>query len=323
MKKTCALGSLIFLIAVPFLWVNSAPAQEKFPSRPISFIIPWAPGGGGTWNAQNLQPTFEKTIKGSVQIVNKPGGAGTIAWNYVANSPPDGYTTGIVNPSTVVTIYTTKTGVPLDRLEPIAYTVYIPAGIVVRADSPWKTFREFIDYSKANPEKVQMANSGHAAMYHIGIIGIEMATGAKFTHVPFKGSGPCITALLGGHVDGSLNEISTLLPYVEAKKFRVLAVSSAQRSPAMPEVPTFKEFGFDLDVGTWYAYVTSKGTPKDRVKALQDAFKAAVESSEFKAFYAKQGGMVEFKGPEGLAAYMKDQDRLWKKIIDFGGFKPE
>ena len=117
-----------------------------------------------------------------------------------------------------------------------------------------------------------MANSGHAAMYHIGIIGIEMAIGAKFTHVPFKGTRPCITALLGGHVDGSLNEISTLLPYVESKKFRVLAVSSAQRSPAMPDVPTFKEFGFDLDVGTWYAYVTFERNPQGPAQGSSGCF---------------------------------------------------
>jgi tripartite-type tricarboxylate transporter receptor subunit TctC len=305
------------------IFAGTVWAQEKFPSRPIQFIIPWAAGGGGTINAQALQPHFEKSIGGSVQIVNKPGGAGTIAWNFVANSPPDGYTTGIVNPSTVVTLYTTKTGVPLDRFDPIAYTVYIPAGVVVRAESPWKTFREFIDHAKANPGKVQMANSGHAAMYHIGIVGIEMAMGVKFTHVPFKGTGPCITALMGGHVDGSLNEISTLLPYVESKKFRILAVCSPSRSPAVPDAPTFKEFGFDLDVGTWYAYVAAKGTPQDRLKKLQEAFRAGVESNEFKSLYQKQGGMAMFKGPEALVAYFKEQDRLWKKIIEFGEFKPE
>ena len=310
-------GVLSVILAAP-VW-----AQEKFPSRPIQFIIPWAAGGGGTINAQALQPHFEKAIGGSVQIVNKPGGAGTIAWNFVANSPPEGYTTGIVNPSTVVTLYTTKTGVPLDRFDPIAYTVYIPAGVVVRTESPWKTFREFIDHAKANPGKVQMANSGHAAMYHIGIVGIEMAMGVKFTHVPFKGTGPCITALMGGHVDGSLNEISTLLPYVESKKFRILAVCSPNRSPAVPDAPTFKEFGFDLDVGTWYAYVAAKGTPQDRLKKIQDAFRAGVESSEFKSLYQKQGGMAMFKGPEVLVAYFKEQDRLWKKIIEFGEFKPE
>jgi tripartite-type tricarboxylate transporter receptor subunit TctC len=318
------MGVILALTAfLAVIFAGAVWAQEKFPSRPIQFVIPWAAGGGGTINAQALQPQFEKVLGGSVQIVNKPGGAGTIAWNFVANSPPDGYTTGIVNPSTVVTLYTTKTGVPLDRFDPIAYTVYIPAGVVVRAESPWKTFKEFIDHAKANPGKVQMANSGHAAMYHIGIVGIEMAMGVKFTHVPFKGTGPCITALMGGHVDGSLNEISTLLPYVESKKFRILAVCSPSRSPAVPDAPTFKEFGFDLDVGTWYAYVAAKGTPKDRLKKLQDAFRAGVESNEFKSLYQKQGGMAMFKGPEALVAYFKDQDLLWKKIIDFGEFKPE
>jgi tripartite-type tricarboxylate transporter receptor subunit TctC len=269
-----------------------------------------------------LQPHIEKAIGVGTIIVNKTGGGGTIAWNFVANAPSDAYTVGIVNPSLVVTVYTTKTGVSYKKFDPIIYTVGVPAGVVVKAESPWKTFREFIDYAKANPDKVQMANSGHAAMYHIGNVGIEMATGVKFTHVPYKGSGPCVTALLGGHVDGSLIEISTLLPYVEAKKFRILAVSSEKRNFALPDVPTFKEYGFDLDVGTWYGYVVPKGTPKERIKVLHDAFKVAMESEDFKAFYKKQGGVVEYMGPEGLGSYLEQQDKLWKKIIDFGGFKP-
>ncbi|MBM4330901.1 MAG: tripartite tricarboxylate transporter substrate binding protein [Deltaproteobacteria bacterium] len=317
-----AVSILMILGVFLFLLSGWAAGQEKFPTRPISLIIPWAPGGGGTLSAQTLQPHIEKAIGVGAVIVNKTGGGGTIAWNFVANATPDGYTVGIVNPSLVVTLYTTKTGVSYKKFDPIIYTVGVPAGVVVKEDSPWKTFKEFIDHAKANPGKVQMANSGHGAMYHIGIVGIEMATGVKFTNIPYKGSGPCVTALLGGHADGSLIEISTLLPYVEAKKFRILAVSSAKRNFALPDVPTFKEYGFDLDVGTWYGYVVPKGTPKDRIKGLHDAFKVAMESEEFKAFYKKQGGVVEYMGPEGLAAYLEQQDKLWKKIIDFGGFKP-
>jgi tripartite-type tricarboxylate transporter receptor subunit TctC len=322
MRKEGIRSGLVFTVVLLLVFIGSAFAQEKFPTRPISLIIPWAPGGGGSINAQVLQPHLEKAIGVGVMIVNKTGGGGTIAWNYIANSAPDGYTVGIVNPSLVVTLYTTKTGVSYKKFDPIIYTVGVPAGVVVKADSPWKTFKEFIDHAKANPEKVQMANSGHAAMYHIGIVGIEMATGVKLTHVPYKGSGPSVTALLGGHVDGTLIEISTLLPYVEAKKFRILAVSSSTRNFAIPDVPTFKECGFELDVGTWYGYVVPKGTPKDRIKILHDAFKVAMDSKEFKDFYKKQGGVVEYKDPEGLAAYMEQQDKLWKKIIDFGEFKP-
>ena len=320
-KRICSILMVAGILL--FLSTGWGAAQEKFPNRSIQFIIPWAAGGGGTINAQVLQPDFEKAINGSVQIINKTGGGGTIAWNFVANAPPDGYTVGIVNPSLVVTQYTNKTGISFKKFEPIITTVIVPAGVAVKADSPWKTFKEFIDYAKANPGKVNMANSGHAAMYHIGIVGIEMATGVKFTHIPYKGSGPCVTALLGGHVDGTLAEISTLLPYVEAKNFRILAVSSAERNFAIPNVPTFKEFGFDLDVGTWYGYVVPKGTPKERVKVLHDAFKAAMNSEAFKAFYAKQGGVIEYMGPEGLMAYLEAQDKQWKRIIDFGGFKPE
>jgi len=316
------LGSMVFVGILLFALGGSALAQEKFPKRPVSLVIFGAPGGGGTVEFHALQPHLERALQGTVQLIYKSGGGGTICFNYVANSAPDGYTVGVVNPSYIVTRYTTKNGVTDDRYEPIALTVMIPAGVVVRADSPWKTFKEFIEYAKANPGKMQMANSGHAAMFHIGIVGIEMAMGVKFTHVPFKGTGPCITALLGGHVDGSLNELTALFPYVEGKKLRILAVSSPSRNPVFPDVPSFKEYGFDLDVGTWYGWVVAKGTSKERIKTLHDAFKAAADSEQYKAFYKRTGGIVEYMGPEGLAAFLKKQDKLWKNIIDYAKFKP-
>jgi tripartite-type tricarboxylate transporter receptor subunit TctC len=321
-KKAISLGIGAAIMILLSGW-SDASAQEKFPNRPITFVIPWAAGGGGTVNAQALQPGFEKAIGTGMMIANKPGGGGTIGWNFVANSPPDGYTVAIVNPSLVVTAYTIKTGISYKKFDSIIYTVGVPGGVAVREDSPWKTFKEFISYAKANPGKVQMAQSGHGAMNHIGLIGIEMVTGVKFTFLPYKGSAPCATALVGGHVDGTMIEISTLLPFVQAKKIRILAVSSSKRSPILPDVPTFQEHGFDLDVGTWYGYSVPKGTPKDRIKVLHDAFKVGMETKEFKDIYQKQGGIVEYRGPDGLTAHFENQDRLWKKIIDFGGFKPE
>jgi tripartite-type tricarboxylate transporter receptor subunit TctC len=208
------------------LWSGWAWGQEKFPSRPIQFIIPWAAGGGGTVNAQALQPHFEKAIQGSVQVINKPGGGGTIAWNYLANAAPDGYTVGVTNQSFILTQYTTRTGVSFKKLDPLIMVIDMPAALAVQMDAPWKTFKEFINYAKANPEKVQMGNSGLGANYHVSALGIEMVTGVKFTHVPFKGAGPSITALLGGHVDAAVAELPSLLPYVEGKKFRLLVVGS-------------------------------------------------------------------------------------------------
>jgi tripartite-type tricarboxylate transporter receptor subunit TctC len=320
-------GKTLFVILVCGAWIllsiGSSLAQEKFPGRPVQFIIPWAAGGGGTINSQALQPHFEKAIGGSIQIVNKPGGGGTIAWNYVANSPPDGYTVGITNQSFILTQYTTRTGVSFKKVDPLLMVVDIPAALAVKADAPWKSFKEYISYAKANPGKVQMGNSGMGANYHVSALGIEMVTGVRFTHVPFKGSSPNITALLGGHVDSIVCEISTLLPFVEGKKFRLLVVGSAERNPAVPDIPCIKEEGYDpVLIGAWYVWVVPKGVPKDRFKALHDAFKTAMEAKEYKDYYRKLGGIARYVGPQDMPAFYAQEDKVLKKIIDFSGFKP-
>ena len=310
-------------VTLSLLLTANGLAQEKFPSRPIQFIIPWAPGGGGTVNAQALQPHFEKAIGGSVQIINKPGGGGTIAWNYVANAAPDGYTVGVTNQSFILTQYTTRTGVSFKKVDPIIMVIDMPAALAVRTDAPWKNFKEYIGYAKANPGKVQMGNSGMGANYHVSALGIEMVTGVKLTHVPFKGAGPSITALLGGHVDSAVSELPTLLPYVEGKKFRLLVVGSPERNPAVPDIPTMKEEGYEqILIGAWYVWSAPKGVPKDRFQKLHDAFKAAMEAPEYRELYRKLGGVARYMGPQELPAFYEQEDRALKKIIDFSGFKP-
>lgn len=315
----------VLLVAAVFLVLSAAggAAQEPFPNRAIQLVIPWAAGGGGTVNAQLLQPHFEKAINGSVQIVNKPGGGGTIGWNYLANSPPDGYTAGIVNQSFILTQYTTRTGVSYKAVDPLLMVVDMSAALAVKVDAPWKSFKEYIAFAKANPEKVQMGNSGVGANYHTSALGIEMVTGAKFTHVPFKGAGPLVTGLLGGHVDSAMAEIATLLPLVEAKKLRLLLVGSTERNFAVPNVPCITEEGYEqVMVGAWYLWVVPKGVPKERAKKLHDAFKAAMESPEYRDYYKKQGGVVRYMPPEALPAFLEKEDKSLKKIIDFSGIKP-
>jgi tripartite-type tricarboxylate transporter receptor subunit TctC len=313
-------GASVFLL----LSAGWGAAQEQFPTRAIQFIIPWAPGGGGTVNAQLLQPTFEKAINGSVQIVNKAGGGGTIGWNFVANAPPDGYTTGVMNQSFLLTQYTTRTGVSPKKIDPLLMVIDMSAAMAVKVDAPWKTFKEFITYAKANPGKVQMGNSGVGANFHTSALGIEMVTGVKFTHVPFKGAGPLMTGLLGGHVDAGFAEIATVLPLVQAKKLRVLLVGATERNFAIPDVPCIKEEGYDqVTVGAWYLWVVPKGVPADRKKKLHDAFKAAMDSKEYKDYYKQQGGVVRYMPPEQLPAFLEKEDKALKKIIDFSGIKPE
>lgn len=314
---------LVLVLAGLFLLVGPVMAQEKFPAKNIDVVIPFAAGGNTEINAQLLRPNLQKTLGVGVAVVLKPGAGTTIGMNFVANAPPDGYTVAGNTPSLLCTRYTMKSGVSYEKFDPILRSVAVPMGVAVKADAPWKNFKEFMDHAKANPGKVLMGNSGIGAMTHIGTTGIEMATGMKFTHMPFKGTGPEITALIGGHIDGGVMEISSLYPFWEAKKLRILAVSSPERSPVLPDVPTFREHGFDMDVGTWVTYFAPKGTPKDRLQVLHNAFKAAMESSEHRDYYKKQGGIIEYMDLQKVALWVEAQDKLWKKIIDFGGFKPE
>jgi len=319
-KKIC---TFLACAAVLGLFTGTAFSQEKFPDRPIQFMIPWAAGGGGTVNAQALQPHFEKAIQGSIQIVNKPGGGGTIGWNYLANAAPDGYTVGVTNQSFILTQYTTRTGVSFKKVDPVVMVIDMPAALAVKADAPWKTFKEYISYAKANPGKVQMGNSGLGANYHVSALGIEMVTGVKLTHVPFKGAGPSVTALMGGHVDSLVAELPTLLPYVEGKKFRLLVVGSPERNFAVPDVPIMQEEGYEqILIGAWYVWSAPKGVPKDRFQKLHDAFKAAMEAPEYRELYRKLGGVARYMGPQELPAFYEQEDRKLKKLIDYSGFKP-
>jgi tripartite-type tricarboxylate transporter receptor subunit TctC len=321
--KSKATELIVFSFLLTVFLGGFAWGQEKFPSRPIQFIIPWAAGGGGTINAQALQPHFEKAIQGSIQIVNKPGGGGTIAWNYVANAAPDGYTVGVTNQSFILTQYTTRTGVSFKKVDPVIMVIDMPAALAVKTDAPWKNFKEYISYAKANPGKVQMGNSGLGANYHVSALGIEMVTGVKLTHVPFKGAGPSMTALLGGHVDSAVAELPTLLPYVEGKKFRLLVVGAPERNFAVPDVPIMKEEGYEqILIGAWYVWSVPKEVPKDRFQKLHDAFKAAMEAPEYRGLYQKLGGVARYMGPQELPAFYEQEDKKLKKLIDYSGFKP-
>ena len=322
MNKHGMMACIVCLLVVFVLGGGFPFAQEKFPTKPINIIVPFSPGGNVDVNAQLMRSHLQKILGVSVVVVSKPGGSTTIGANLAANSPPDGYTLMAHTPSLLCTRYTVKSGVSHEKFVPVIRTVVVPLAITVRADAPWKDFKEFIDHAKKNPEKVKEGHSGVGAMAHLTAVGLEMTTGAKFTHVPFKGAGPSITALVGGHIDFMLHDLSSTFPFIQAKKLRALGVSSVERSHVVPDVPTFKELGLDLDVGSWVTYFVPKGTAKERIEILHQAFKEAMNTPEHLDMYKKQGGIVEYMEPENLAGFLDQQDKFLKKIIDFAGIKP-
>lgn len=325
MKSFLKFNTIIFLLATILLsapFLNEALSQEKFPSKPITIICPWEPGAGADLLARLIQRHAEKILGQPIIVKNKTGGAGTIGFNEGLNSPPDGYTLTEVTPSIVVTPYTVPGTVQyIKKFDTIILTAGSPTAITVRADAPWKTFKEFIDYAKANPGKIRISNSGHAAMYHIGAIGVEASTGTKFTHVPYKGSAPGVMALAGGHVEASISTVMSVLQLVKSGKLKVLTICSPERYYHLPEVPTFNEVGINLNVNTWWGFLTPMGTPKENIKIIHDAFKKAMDTAEFKQFAKDQGLIISYLGSSEFGKFLEDMDKQWHGLIEYGGFK--
>jgi tripartite-type tricarboxylate transporter receptor subunit TctC len=320
-KKTALL--MVGLIMFGVLSVNLAVAQEKFPKDPITIVVPYAAGGSHDLMARAFQPQLEKALGVSVLVENKPGGGSTIACNFVKAAPPDGYTMITHSPTLSIIKYTLpESNVTFDQFEPIAYVGYSPQGVFTRTDAPWNNLKELLDYAKANPGKIKCGNAGHGGNFHMGAVGIEQATGVKFTHIPFKGSAPSIPAVMGGHVDIIVSTIADTLYMVKGGSLKVLGLAAPERNKFAPNAQTFKELGFDIEFSTYWAYLGPKGMPKDRVKILYDAFKKSSETKEVKEFFDMQGATLSLKNPEELGAYYKKEDAKWERLIKEGGLMP-
>lgn len=322
MKKASAL-LLASLVVWGGMLLESAGAQEKFPKDPVTIVVPYAAGGSHDLVARALQPQLEKVLGVSVIVENKPGGGSTIACNYVKAAPPNGYTLVTVSPTLSIIKYTLpESNVTFDQFEPIAYVGYTPQGVFTRMDAPWNNLKELLDYAKANPGKLKCGNAGHGGNFHMGAVGIEQATGVKFTHIPFKGAAPAVPAVMGGHVDIIVSTIADTLHMVKGGNLKVLGLAAPERNKFAPGAQTFKELGFNIEFSTYWSYLGPKGMSKDRVKILFEAFKKSTETKEVKDFFDMQGVTPSLKTPEELAAYYKAEDVKWGKLIKEGGLMP-
>ena len=314
----------IFLIGffATIAFCGQAIALEKFPTRPISMISPWEPEGQA-WEVRAWQKQVEKSLGQPIVLEYKTGGGATIGFTAGAAAPPDGYTVTMVGPSLLITAYTIPQPEQRDykRFDPLMMTIEMPAMIIVKSDAPWKSVKEFLDYTKTNPGKFRLGNSGHAAIYHIGAVGVEVAAGVKFAHVPCKGGTAAVMAVAGGHIDGEVGSYSLAAQLIQTGKLRVLAVASDKRYYALPDVPTFKESGVDCEFSTWYGFAVPKGTPRERIMILHDAVKKAIDTPEYKKIVDAMGAASRYLGPDDFGRFIERQDMQWRKYIEFGGFK--
>lgn len=265
-KLNTALGTAILAAAV---FSGQAMAQDKFPSKPLTVIVPWSPGGGSDRSMRLVADAASKYFGQSVVVVNKPGAGGANGTRAIASSKPDGYTLGMVGAGVVARQYNNPNANPLSDLIPIAFFGADPAALSARADTGFKSVKDFVRAAKAKPGSIKNGNDQPGGSSYVAIAIMEGALGVKTTRVPYKGYAPTVAALLAGEVQTATVPVPDAIEHHKAGKIRILGVASTQRHFVAPDVPTFKEQGFDVVAGSWRTIVAPKGVPADRVKVLE------------------------------------------------------
>ncbi|CAB3707352.1 Bug family tripartite tricarboxylate transporter substrate binding protein [Achromobacter pestifer] len=301
----------------------SAPAlaADAFPTaRPITLIVPFPPGGPTDAMARRLAEKLREPLKQNVIVENRSGAGGNIGSEYVASAKPDGYTLlfGTSGPLAInVSLYKKQGYNPETSFAPIIRLGHLPNILVVNPTVPVHNAQELIAYAKKNPDKLSYASSGNGASSHLAGILFNRMAGTQIMHIPYKGTGPALNDLLGGQVSMSFTDILTALPYIKAGKLRAIGLASAQRSDALPDLPTLSEQGLNgYDVSVFFGIVAPKDTPADVVNTLNQAFKTALSDPAIKQTLHSQG-IVEAQDqtPQGLATFITTEVPKWRELI--------
>jgi tripartite-type tricarboxylate transporter receptor subunit TctC len=308
--------SLLALAAV-LLLVSTAAAQEPYPSRPITLVAPFPPGGVADLTARPVAAALEKVLKNPVGVVNKTGAAGAVGMQFVATSKPDGYTLLLALSSISIIpeadrIFDRKPAFTVDQFAPIALISADPTILVVPADKPWKTAKDFIEDARKRPGQISYSSSGIYGTLHMAMELLSHGAGIKMRHIPTPGAGPAMNAILGGHVDALASGPAVVIPHIKAGKLRALAGWGDKRVAALPDVPTFKELGYpEVEFYIWAGVFAPKGTPEPVLAKLREATRAAVAEPEFKGAMDKMETPIAFKqGDEFQRFFDADAKRL-------------
>jgi tripartite-type tricarboxylate transporter receptor subunit TctC len=310
------------LIATPLVGAQSA--AQSFPNKPIRFVVPFPPGGGNDILARALAPKMSELLGQQVVIDNRAGAGGNIGADFVAKSPPDGYT--IVIASNQVTmnpwIYSK---LPFDiakDFSPIAQIASVPMLLAINPEVPAKNLKEFIALAKAKPGSLNYSTPGLGTPQHIAFEVFNFDAGVKVTHVPYKGTSPSIVDLIGGQVQATIGTMASLEQHVKSGKVRAIAVSTPQRSPAMPDIPTIEEGGLKgYNVPLWYSVLAPANTPKEIVSKISASIRDALRDPQTKAQLARQGFVESYLDPAQMTALIKQDLTYWQKAISNIGLK--
>ncbi len=300
-----------------------APAQTAaWPSKPVTLLVPFPPGGSTDMIARTLGPKLQEKLGGNFIVGNQAGAGGTVGAAAVKRAPADGSTILVTSLGPLVIGPHLIKGVPYDALKDFDYitvAVQAPNVLTVPANSPHKSFADLLKFIKANPDKMTFASAGNGTSDHLTAELFWQETGTKAAHIPYKGGAPAMADLLGGQVDATFMNINTGLPNIKAGKLRALAITSAKRSPLLPDVPTMEELGLKgVTVYSWQAFAAPKGLPADIKARLHDALVAGLNDPAVKPKLLELGFEIVGNTPEQFTAFQAAEFARWKKVIEVG-----
>ncbi|MBU6382446.1 MAG: tripartite tricarboxylate transporter substrate binding protein BugD [Betaproteobacteria bacterium] len=323
LSKGLSFGSLV-LASGAFL-ASPAVQAQAYPSKPITLIVGFAAGGPTDIVARSLAQSMSKTLGQAVAVENKPGAGATIAGNMVAKAKSDGYTLLIHHNgmATAPALYRKLPFNPLTDYEYIGQAVDVPMTLIARNDLPANNLNELVSWVKANKEKVNLANAGLGAVSHLCGTLFQQTLATDLTTVPFPGTAPALTALLGGHVDVLCDQTTQTIPHINAGKVKLFGVTTKSRIGALPNTPSLHEQGLkDFEVVVWHGVYAPKGTPKPVIDTLTSALQSALKDPEVVKRMKDLGAEitpVSKQTPEGLRTHLTAEIEKWGKVIRAAG----
>jgi tripartite-type tricarboxylate transporter receptor subunit TctC len=305
--------------------VSRIARAQTYPTQPVRLIVGFAAGGAADITARLIGQWLSERLGQPFVIENRPGAGGNIGTEAVVNASPDGYTLLLVNPGSAInaTLYDKLNYNFIRDIAPVAGIIRVPNVMQVNPSFPAKTIPEFIAYARANPDKINMGSAGTGSSNHVSGELFQMMSGVRMVHVPYRGAAPALADLIGGQVQVLFSAVTSSIEYIRAGKLRALAVTTATRSEALPDIPTVGDFVPGYEASNWWGVGVPKSTPAAIVDKLNKEINAALADPKIKARLADLGGMALVGSPADFGTLIAEETEKWGKVIRAANIKAE